>query len=725
MMDNEVNRQAFFDVITAIDSANDKELLALARVEKAINKIIANNVINPTAGATSKQSGAGDFTPVSSVAGRRKKREKDKAEGRSRSTSTQSTASESNTRTRRTRNASNTEQAAIPEPVTPTVEIPAEITATATTQQTPAEIAATSTSQQTPAEIAATSEQENHNEEAEKQQRETNELLAGLYEDSQGRLRQASGAFASRQQNEALTASQAPSEDEGSQSLLKSLSTWAADKGKSVAGNDAADSAGVAVGSSLWLATKEIGQMTTSAVELATANKLTSMAGIKERASQAKNALKNPKAALLSLFGRGDGPQTDDPQTSSTVDRTVSAVPANSEGSTGAVVEQSPVAENGDTTTDSTLSQSSVDRSADTSAERLSESADEQTEVLADQNETQIALLEQIETAIASAGGAGGGSLLGGAGPGRRSRRGRRRGRGRLGRLGGRLGGRMGGVLATGGTMAAGAASGASKVAGGAKFLAKGAAKMVPFLAPLMAGYDAVSGFNDDERQKEVFNLKEGEEASTGQKSAMAMGNMLDMGGLVSGGAGLLGSLMGGMGFDGAQEALTFDTDSMTKGIYSMFGGDTPGDKESDKTSQVDQANQDADKKAQGETPIVTSASPGKNKGAGTEQTGPTNNQATASSDYTAPAIKPPQSGTATPPINVTAQSDPALTKVMTELLKETKDNNRKANDKSGSGNKTYNKYTSNVTAQNKSGDAGIPIGPSNPQLQLIALDAN
>jgi hypothetical protein len=47
-----------------------------------------------------------------------------------------------------------------------------------------------------------------------------------------------------------------------------------------------------------------------------------------------------------------------------------------------------------------------------------------------------------------------------------------------------------------------------------------------------MAAYDGVSGYRDTEGQKRTFGLKDGEEATTGQKTAMAAGSVLSAGGL-------------------------------------------------------------------------------------------------------------------------------------------------------------------------------------------------
>ena len=95
-------------------------------------------------------------------------------------------------------------------------------------------------------------------------------------------------------------------------------------------------------------------------------------------------------------------------------------------------------------------------------------------------------------------------------------------------------------------------APGAGKAAGAAgKALglgakgALGAAKAIPVagqvLAAGMALYDGVSGWNDADMHREAFGLEDGQEASTGQKASAAAANILDMGGLLTGAAGLLG----------------------------------------------------------------------------------------------------------------------------------------------------------------------------------------
>lgn len=123
--------------------------------------------------------------------------------------------------------------------------------------------------------------------------------------------------------------------------------------------------------------------------------------------------------------------------------------------------------------------------------------------------------------------------------------------------------GRTGGAMAKRGAAMGGAAIGRMAGMG---------AKAIPFVGQAialgMAAYDGYDGYNDKEGQAKAFNLKDGEESTTGQKSAMAAAKVLDLGGLTSGAAGLLGSAAGAMGFNKLQEALTFDPDDMARAIY-------------------------------------------------------------------------------------------------------------------------------------------------------------
>lgn len=117
--------------------------------------------------------------------------------------------------------------------------------------------------------------------------------------------------------------------------------------------------------------------------------------------------------------------------------------------------------------------------------------------------------------------------------------------------------GKAGGV-ASAGKLGAGALAGAGKLV----------SKAIPILAIASTAYDAYEGFTNKEKQQETFNLKSTEEANLGQKTAMAAGSILDLGGLTSGAAGLLGDGLGALGFEGAKEALTFDSGDIAKAIY-------------------------------------------------------------------------------------------------------------------------------------------------------------
>lgn len=136
----------------------------------------------------------------------------------------------------------------------------------------------------------------------------------------------------------------------------------------------------------------------------------------------------------------------------------------------------------------------------------------------------------------------------------------------------------------------AGAAIKGSAAMGGAAVgrLAGAGARAIPIvgqaLALGMAAYDGYDGYNDKEAQAKAFDLKGNTEASTGQKSAMAAAKVLDLGGLTSGAAGLVGSAAGAMGFQKIQDAMTFDSDDMARAIYegmSLFTRRNPDDKPS------------------------------------------------------------------------------------------------------------------------------------------------
>lgn len=124
--------------------------------------------------------------------------------------------------------------------------------------------------------------------------------------------------------------------------------------------------------------------------------------------------------------------------------------------------------------------------------------------------------------------------------------------------LGGRGGrgrpGRDGRVVARGGGRAA-----RGGLLGGAGGLLRGAGAALRVLGPaaalLFAGMGAVDGWNDKELHQKAFGLKDGQEASTGQKVAASAASVLDMGGLLTGAANLFG-------FD-------IDTADIARGLYN------------------------------------------------------------------------------------------------------------------------------------------------------------
>ncbi|AIX52342.1 hypothetical protein PSNIH1_19055 (plasmid) [Pantoea sp. PSNIH1] len=104
----------------------------------------------------------------------------------------------------------------------------------------------------------------------------------------------------------------------------------------------------------------------------------------------------------------------------------------------------------------------------------------------------------------------------------------------------------------------------AGKVAG------KTALKAIPLVGTAIgAGMDAYEGFHDTDGQKKAFGLKENQAVSGRQKGEYTAANVLNMGGLLSGGAGLLAKGASALGMDGAAKALTFDTGDIAKGLDS------------------------------------------------------------------------------------------------------------------------------------------------------------
>nr|CAC9203221.1 Uncharacterised protein [Escherichia coli] len=122
-----------------------------------------------------------------------------------------------------------------------------------------------------------------------------------------------------------------------------------------------------------------------------------------------------------------------------------------------------------------------------------------------------------------------------------------------------------GAALADGGGVLA--AKGVGRL--GMKALGKGLLRAIPIVGALAGGiYDGVSGWNDTDGQRKAFGLADGQDPTTQQKTAYTLANILDMGGLVSGLSGAIGSALKSMGFDALGNMLqSFSTESIAQAI--------------------------------------------------------------------------------------------------------------------------------------------------------------
>ena len=588
-------------------------------------------------------------------------------------------------------------------------------------------------------------------------QEQTNTLLEGLYHDSKGRLRQSNGAFATRKQKEEFDKNQ-QNDNKDNSSLLRSVASWVSTKIDSADENKAVDGAGMAVGSSFWVAAKEVKELVSDTVSFLDENGLTSKEGMAENINKAKTTIKNPKETLFNYFKEKKEPGNDSETN-------------NNENSSQFM---SPSIENNHKSTAETI------RDDASNVDLAAEATNAQTIAFKQWNNEQAELLKDISDNIIAT-RSGGGGLFDMDSIDLDRKKGKRK-NGRLKNKTPNKPNRMASVLSTGGEMASsviskGAGMG-GKLASGIGMAAKGAGKFIPFLAPALAAYDAVSGFTDTEKQKEVFNLKDGEEATTGQKSSMALASVLDMGGLVSGGAGLVGSLFGAMGFDGAKEAMTFDSSSMANGIYSLFSSsdnhnnskepltnENNSSKENSNNSQISSTNNSSQVSAAKETeqqyhnqqvsslsPTVSNSWTRTNIDPAIAQTSNNNtntrnientesklplsnshsysNQKSSSvlsSESKVMSEQPGQSNIAMPSTDskssqqtFIAQNDPKLTKIMDELLKVTKQN---SGSKQGSTVINNSRSTINNSSQDKGGTSNIPTSPTSIQMQAMAAD--
>ncbi|EMY9630630.1 lytic transglycosylase domain-containing protein [Salmonella enterica] len=129
----------------------------------------------------------------------------------------------------------------------------------------------------------------------------------------------------------------------------------------------------------------------------------------------------------------------------------------------------------------------------------------------------------------------------------------------------------FGGGAGSGAALAEGGGALAAKGVGrlGVKALGKGMLRAIPIVGTIAGGiYDGVTGWNNADAQRKAFGLSDGEEPTTQQKTAYTLANILDMGGLISGLSGAIGSALKSMGFDAIGDMLqSFSTDSIAQAI--------------------------------------------------------------------------------------------------------------------------------------------------------------
>ncbi|HDX2784569.1 TPA: lytic transglycosylase domain-containing protein [Escherichia coli] len=143
----------------------------------------------------------------------------------------------------------------------------------------------------------------------------------------------------------------------------------------------------------------------------------------------------------------------------------------------------------------------------------------------------------------------------------------------------------------------------AARAAGklGLKAVGKGALRAIPLVGTVAGGiYDAVTGWNDTEAQRQAFGLKSGQDPSFQQKAAYTLANVLDLGGLVSGISSAIGDVLKSLGFEDIGNMLqSFSTESIAQAIdsgvtnletYISNLGDTISTKFDDYTAKIGDA---------------------------------------------------------------------------------------------------------------------------------------
>ena len=396
---------------------------------------------------------------------------------------------------------------------------------------------------------------------------ETNELIKGMWLDEKGRWRSENGAFATRKQKEAMTGKKGSDETPKERGIAAKLLSWVNGQLTDKNENEAVDAAGVAVGSSYWMAGKEAAELARSFKEFAEQHQIDSKDGIKEKLSSAWTKATNPK----SWFAANDAATNEG-------DKAKSAANDNKQVADSKAIDS--VNRSGSLTP---ISAQSI-RQQDAKNDATTEAIEEQTEAFTIAIAKTTAAIEALKL---NAGDSGPGLLETAAdfigdrkkrGRGRGGRNGtkpswrdRLRGRATSGSAGAqRMPNRMGSYTgmgmgsgpssmgtpavrnravisssagrvgmysnaagAAGGVAAAGKAGGVmSKLGGAARMGGAVLSKLALPLTIAMAAYDGISGYNDKEGQQRAFGLKDGQEASVGQKSAMAAGSVLSAGGL-------------------------------------------------------------------------------------------------------------------------------------------------------------------------------------------------
>ncbi|MFH4735060.1 hypothetical protein [Vibrio diabolicus] len=440
----------------------------------------------------------------------------------------------------------------------------------------------------------------------------------GYWEDANGKLRRSDGRYASKQEQSAYKNAQqtalerqiekqTDTEKESQNVFAKvatSLKQLAINNVKEFLQeeNDATDAAGAAAGGSFFYSAKELYHLGQDAKE--------ALDDVTEKATSTKDKLKESK--LGRLFTRGKQAPEADSQAVTAIETVsheqLSATKDSFETSHSTQITPSDRPNRDGARGNDPVNLARGDSSRISKASELTSTKDQSyranmLEVLhkssADRERQFDDVLEKLDDLISAtkaAGNDGQGGLFDLAGDMFERRSGRKAGgkRGRVKSVMSDIGSKASNVASKGVSMAGAAFKGMSKIG-------SVAGKAIPFLAPALMAYDAFSGFTDQDKQKETFNLKDGQEATTGQKSSMALANALDLGGLVSGGAGLLGSALGAFGFDGAKEALTFDSGDMAKGIYKLFGGEIEGETTAKSSKVESETNHSKSERAQSE----------------------------------------------------------------------------------------------------------------------------